>query len=115
MSLLKDFTMESGAFTLTRERDVLKVYQAGKLVCAVQDNAADPAPIDMLLWCPKCHAQHIDAPGADFDGHDHRWDNPPHKSHLCHTCGTIWRPADVPTNGVASIETRGKADNWPVL
>src|SRR5574340_600312 len=23
------------------------------------------------------------------------WDNPPHRSHLCHGCGHIWRPADV--------------------
>ncbi len=40
------------------------------------------------------------------------WDNPPHKSHKCHTCGTTWRPADVPTNGVAQIKTIGKDDSW---
>ena len=28
-------------------------------------------------------------------------------------CGTIWRPADIPTNGVAAITTRGERDNWP--
>lgn len=64
------------------------------------------APIDMLLWCPVCHAPHVDAP-------DGAWTNPPHKSHLCHGCGTIWRPADVATNGVAAIETKGGADTWP--
>ncbi len=44
------------------------------------------------------------------------WNNPPHKSHLCLIedggCGTIWRPADVPTNGVAQIKTKGEKDTW---
>jgi hypothetical protein len=44
------------------------------------------------------------------------WTNPVHKSHTCRAdeggCGTIWRPADIPTNGVAQIQTRGKADTW---
>lgn len=62
-------------------------------------------PINMLLWCPQCNAQHIDAPSEG-------WDNPPHRSHLCHECGCIWRPADVPTNGVAEVKTAGDADTW---
>lgn len=45
------------------------------------------------------------------------WNNPPHKSHTCRTddggCGLIFRIADVPTNGVATITTRGKDDTWP--
>ena len=66
-------------------------------------------PIDMLLFCPRCHAQHVDGQHEpEGDG----WDNPPHRSHLCHSCGTIWRPADVATNGVARIETVGKKDTW---
>jgi len=63
------------------------------------------APIPMLLWCPKCNEQHIDAPSEG-------WDNPPHRSHLCHACGCIWRPADVATTGVADIKTAGDADTW---
>ncbi|WP_063892439.1 hypothetical protein [Burkholderia anthina] len=76
-----------------------------------------PEPIDMLLYCPKCGVQHIDHAEPAVE-HEHgavefeAWDNPPHRSHLCHACGTIWRPADVPTNGVAAIRTRGKADTW---
>lgn len=83
-------------------------------------------PIPMLLFCPKCGVQHVDAPefvsdpgggnlgvamkiAADREG---AWTNPPHRSHLCHACGCIWRPADVPTEGVATITTRGSADNW---
>lgn len=66
-------------------------------------------PIDMILHCPKCHVQHIDEAGGEWDGK--AWDNPPHKSHLCLACGHIWRPADVPTNGVAATKTKGKADS----
>lgn len=68
---------------------------------------ADTRPIDMVLHCPACGLQHVDAP-------DHRtpdWNNPPHRSHLCHGCGHIWRPADVPTNGVQAVQTKGKADS----
>lgn len=81
--------------------------------------AVEQAPIDMVLHCPACGEQHIDAPewadGGYFDTMKNRqtWSNPPHRSHLCHGCGHIWRPADVPTNGVASIKTKGKADSPP--
>lgn len=81
---------------------------------------ATEEPVDMLLFCPKCHAQHIDKPDLDagfsdsIDGKARAgiWTNPPHRSHLCHACGCIWRPADVPTNGVEAIQTVGKVDNW---
>lgn len=88
---------------------------------------AETKPIDMVLYCPNCGEQHVDAPEgpsqrpgdspevalgmALLDG---AWTNPPHRSHLCHSCGTIWRPADVPTNGVTEIKTQGKADSWVV-
>ena len=64
-------------------------------------------PIKMILHCPRCHLQHIDEP----DERTPDWTNPPHRSYLCHGCGFIWRPADVPTEGIAAIETRGKADS----
>ncbi len=54
------------------------------------------APVDMMLWCPKCGHQHIDAPEGD-------WTNPPHRSHLCHNCNHIWRPAEIFTNGVLFV------------
>lgn len=85
--------------------------------------SAQPAPIDMVLHCPACGKQHIDAreynsthvdPYPSSTGGDDpalSWTNPPHKSHLCHGCGHIWRPADVPTNGVAVVQTKGKADS----
>lgn len=76
-------------------------------------------PIDMVLYCPNCGMQHVDAPEetdpATWTAERHGdWDNPPHRSHLCHRCGCTWRPADVPTNGVAEIKTKGNADSWPV-
>lgn len=84
-------------------------------------------PIDMLLYCPNCGMQHIDRPNRLEDVvHkssgtvvDQLWTNPPHRSHLCRRedggCGTVWRPADVPTNGVAELKTVGKADTWPAV
>lgn len=70
--------------------------------------ATQPAqPLDMVLHCPACGMQHIDAP----DDRTPDWKNEPHRSHLCHGCGHIWRPADVPTNGVLATRTKGKADS----
>lgn len=76
-------------------------------------DAREKEPIDMVLHCPKCGLQHIDRRehGHGPYGRTVEWDNPPHKSHLCHGCGHIWRPADVPTNGVRSVRTTGKADS----
>lgn len=82
--------------------------------------ARSTAPIDMVLHCPACGLKHIDAPdtrrvlaeGVYVDDVT-LWDNPPHKSHLCHGCGHIWRPADVPTNGVEHTKTIGKNDSIP--
>jgi hypothetical protein len=91
----------------------------------------------MVLHCPKCHMQHIDRPNhwaddeapceppmegmtapedavartAALRAYEEAWTNPPHRSHLCHGCGHIWRPADVPTNGVAAVKTTGHADS----
>jgi predicted Zn-ribbon and HTH transcriptional regulator len=65
-------------------------------------------PIPMILHCPKCGLQHIDKPEPDKG-----WDNPPHRSHLCAGCAAVWRPAEVPTTGVAAMVTRGARDNWP--
>ena len=82
-------------------------------------------PIPMVLLCPMCGMQHIDKPD-DFILDEapsnepveplrftrEPWTNPPHRSHLCHNCGCIWRPADVATVGVAKLDTAGKADSW---
>jgi hypothetical protein len=94
--------------------------------CANHDGRAQP--IDMVLFCPACGLQHIDEPEfiPDPGGGDlgvamevaarraAAWTNPPHRSHLCHGCGHIWRPADVPTNGVARLDSYGRADSAPI-
>lgn len=77
-------------------------------------------PIPMVLFCPCCGVQHIDEPDQCGDegclhhgtphGHKDDWTNPPHRSHLCSACGFIWRPADVCTEGVKAIETKGEKD-----
>lgn len=112
-------------------------HRYAKLIESALDMAAEIAslnerlakPVDLILYCPSCGLQHIDKPERDSHVpcrhcdavpaapcHDwcKAWTNPPHRSHLCHGCETIWRPADVPTNGVAKIETAGKNDSWQV-
>ncbi len=64
--------------------------------------------VQMILFCPICYAQHIDKPDPERG-----WENPPHTSHLCESCGFVWRPADIPTEGVASIDTKGQKDILP--
>ena len=99
-----------------RLRTVRRVLR-GAVVVAEDSTApqadSQPAPIDMVLHCPACGLQHIDAsePPVEFEPGAAQWSNPPHRSHLCHGCGHIWRPADVPTNGVAAVKTTGKADS----
>lgn len=90
-------------------------------LCAAVRNAVgsrDAPPIDMVLHCPACGQQHIDGPDdprnvQTEDGMEevYDWTNPPHRSHLCAYCGHIWRPADVATNGVQEIKTKGTADS----
>lgn len=93
-----DVQSESGLHQKLRE--VMIAYRAAPQTL--------PEPIPMLLECPGCGTKHVDAPDPERD-----WTNPPHKSHLCHDCGLIWRPADVCTVGVERLETRGSADTWP--
>jgi hypothetical protein len=101
------------------------------LTKAIADERAMPTPIPMVLTCPKCGWLHVDQEesendyshrrnksvrsGATPESISSRWTNPPHKSHLCHNCGIVWRPADVATTGVENIQTRGKADTWPTI
>lgn len=104
--------------------------EVGIAYCAMVSAApaapvAEAEPIPMLLFCPVCGAQHVDAPEVEpaqlISGGPNAgrvvpwkvtWANPPHRSHLCHACGIVWRPADVATVGVEAIETSGKADTW---
>lgn len=57
---------------------------------AVKDAPAPP-PIPMLLWCPLCHARHID---------EGEFATKSHKNHSCQSCGLTWQPCKLPTVGV---------------
>jgi len=59
-------------------------------------HAFDPEP--MLLFCPKCRAQHEDL--GEFAVR-------PHRTHRCLFCEHEWRPFQYTTVGVASAP-RGK-------
>lgn len=48
-------------------------------------------PIPMLLFCPSCHARHID---RDL------FATKSHHTHACQECGMVWRPAVEDTVGV---------------
>jgi hypothetical protein len=68
---------------------------------------AHDKPLDVLLFCPACKRQHIDAPEWPH------WKNPPHRTHVCTACHTQWTPADMNTNGVLAIKP-GSSANWPM-
>ncbi|MGX0608608.1 hypothetical protein [Ralstonia pickettii] len=98
------------------ESDGITVWMPSEVVRALLSRVgseAMTAPIDMVLLCPQCNTQHIDAadePGTAMAGVP-RWTNPPHRSHRCHNCGHQWRPSDVETNGVKAVKTKGKNDS----
>lgn len=52
------------------------------------------APIPMYLTCPKCSTRHVDE--GEFATKSHH-------THSCQNCGLTWRPAIVPTVGVAFL------------
>ena len=104
----------------TEARQAKDILREALIAWADTPPAQAQAPIDMVLHCPKCGQQHIDSSEGrvlygnepiDDQFYTPVWSNPPHRSHLCHGCGHIWRPADVPTNGVAAVKTQGKADS----
>lgn len=76
--------------------------------CQSVKNETEVMPIPMLLFCPNCGNQHIDAPNEAIG-----WTDPPHKSHECQHCKHTWRPCDLPTRGVPTIHTKGKNDGRP--
>lgn len=74
-----------------------------------EDSGRDADQVRLNVDCPDpVNEAHLDGPRESCVS---TWTNPPHKSHLCHACGHIWRPADVATNGVLTIKTAGKNDS----
>lgn len=93
---LSEYQQET--FCLFRGRHMTAVHRRACRFCNPKVE-----PIPMLLFCPKCNLQHVDAPHGS-------WTNPPHRSHECQGCGYVWRIADVPTTGVIAIDTTGRRD-----
>lgn len=98
---------------LSMDADKVQVRSLHALLDVGAGGSGDPIP--MVLFCPAYGKQHIDAPEAyrtdGFEDGTEGWANPPHRSHLCQRCGHIWRPADVATEGVAAIKTKGQNDS----
>jgi len=89
-------------------------------------------PVNAVLFCPNCCEQHVDEAmpdvcetcGKSLSEHPAvgtanatcfvftAWLNPPHKSHRCNFCNHVWRPADVPTNGVLELKSKGERDGF---
>lgn len=90
-------------------RDACKVILAVRDAMPQHVESVQPEVVPMLLFCPICRTQHVDAPEPESG-----WTNPPHRSHKCKTCKHTWRPADVFTTGVAELTTKGKADGSAV-
>lgn len=87
-------------------RDWVKADYHKRAAALTEAGEETETPLDMLLFCPRCGAQHIDAP----DERTPDWTNPPHKTHLCHECKHLFRPSDKPTNGVATIKSKRLAE-----
>lgn len=104
------FDDKVGAFAIILAHEAFPPVPVGEMVPMLTDVlveyvAAAGGPVPMLLYCPRCAMQHVDAPQPEKG-----WDNPPHRSHECQGCGYVWRPADVATVGVERIATVGQRD-----
>lgn len=62
-----------------------EVIQTENKLRAAYENSAEPA----ILFCPMCHARHID--GVNVGAH---------KTHACQDCGFLWQPMLIKTHGV---------------
>lgn len=103
-SINREFTMRVPA-EVDRDADLV-LAEAARRISTFDIKRPGRDPIDMVLYCPRCRAQHIDAPEPESN-----WTNPPHRSHLCRFCSFVWRPADIPTRGVQSTKTCGTDDS----
>lgn len=69
-----------------------RIVNLAELVRVLAPHVMSPVP--MLLACPACDVKHVD---------EGEWATRPHRTHLCHACGSLFRPALVPTVGVAAL------------
>ncbi len=72
---------------------LLEVWKEGNINPNQRHNSATP-PVPMVLYCPDCWTKHLD---------EGEWATRLHKTHQCQSCGSEWRPANVPTVGVSAL------------
>jgi hypothetical protein len=72
-----------------RERNAMK--KELERLRNLEQQIGEAGPIPLLLWCPACHARHLD---------EGEFAEKPHHTHACQSCGLAWRPAVAATVGV---------------
>lgn len=102
--------VEEGRFDVEKLRGIVAslAYSLATALTPLRRRDRKAATVDMLLFCPRCHTQHIDKPDEARG-----WDNPPHRTHECQACKHLWRHSDTFTNGVEAIKTKGEKDGDP--
>jgi hypothetical protein len=61
------------------------------------------APLQALLFCPFCHAQHVD---------EGVWSSRAHHTHLCAKCRGVWR-VEPYVIGVRRVKVDPAVRPWP--
>ena len=85
---LRVFNLEEDLRAQTHRANAL-----GEEVRKLCDTPPPPeVPVPLILFCPMCHARHIDPPEMRE-----------HRTHACAGCGFLWAPAVVPTVGVQHL------------
>jgi hypothetical protein len=118
--------LEKAVALLLAELNRMDMDEARDKAVSKLATSHDAEPVPMVLHCPKCGVQHIDASNEEEvritaaergfvvgsrDWEDfiekNEWLNPPHKTHQCQSCKHEWRPFDYATTGVASMIVSG--------
>ena len=76
------------------EHDAETERQAKDEIRRLRAASIPDGPIPMILFCPMCNGRHLDV--GEFATKSHH-------THACQHCGVVWRPAIVPTVGVAFL------------
>lgn len=83
----------------------MREYEPGKWESAdwpSDDWSSETKPVPLVLYCPECGAQHVDAG---------EWATRPHKTHQCQSCKAEWRPFLYATVGVIDNAIQAKPDS----
>ena len=89
--------------------DIVTAQEENERLRPTHSTVMPDDPIDIIVFCPSCGKQHVDAPDPARG-----WENPPHRTHECLECGHLWRPSFHLTNGVAEVPL-GSSDARPPI